>query len=159
MQNIFRNNKKKNFWHLCLAGLLTLGFTGCGSPATSTVPINASDADLVAIRQAASEYIDGWYAGDVERMERSLYDQLSKRWINSDQVETTTKWEMLDMTKAGGGKDYAGEKKTMVTVLDVYGNVAMVKTVSPEYVDYLQMGKVNGKWIIINVLWTEKKPE
>jgi len=24
MQNIFRNNKKKNFWHLCLAGLLAL---------------------------------------------------------------------------------------------------------------------------------------
>jgi hypothetical protein len=159
MRNIFRNNKKINFWHLGLAGLLALALTSCGLSATSTVPINASDADLVAIRQAASDYIDGWYAGDVERMERSLYDRLSKRWINSERVDTTTKWEMLDLTKAGGGKDYAGEKKTVVTILDVYGNIAMVKTVSPEYVDYLQMGKVNGKWIIINVLWAEKKPE
>jgi hypothetical protein len=46
-----------------------------------------------------------------------------------------------------------------VTILDVYDNVAMVKTMSAEYVDYLQMGKVNGKWIIINVLWTEREPE
>jgi hypothetical protein len=159
MQNIFRNYKKTNFWHLCLAVLLALALTGCGLLSTPTVPSNASEADLAAIRQTASDYIDGWYTGDVERMERSLYDQLSKRWVTSDQVDTTTKWQMLDMTKAGGGKNYAGDKKTEVTIMDVYGNVAMVKTVSPEYIDYLQMGKVNGKWIIINVLWAEKKPK
>lgn len=30
--------------------------------ATPTVPINASEADLVAIWQTASDYIDGWYS-------------------------------------------------------------------------------------------------
>lgn len=160
MKIIFCNNKKTKFWHLCLAGLLALVLTGCSLSANPpTAPLNASEADLAAIRQTASDYIDGWYAGDVERMERSLYDLLSKRWITSDRVDTTTKWQMLGMTEAGGGKNYAGDKKTTVTIVDVYGDIAMVKTVSPEYVDYLQMGKVDGKWIIINVLWAEKKLE
>jgi hypothetical protein len=139
--------------------LLALLLSGCGPTAAPTAPLNASEADLAAIRQTASDYIDGWYTGDAERMERSLYDFLSKRWIVDDRVDTTTKWEMVDMTKGGGGKDYPGNKKSMVTILDVYDNIAMVKCDSPEYIDYLQIGKVNGKWIIINVLWAEKKSE
>ena len=149
--------KKMNF--RCLAVLLALLLAGCGRAAVPITPLNVSEADLAAIQQTASDYIDGWYTGDAERMERSLYDFLSKRWITSNRVDTTTKWEMVDMTKAGGGKNYDGDKKTTVTILDVYGNIAMVKCVSPEYIDYLQMGKVNGKWRIINVLWAEKEPE
>jgi hypothetical protein len=156
---ISRQSKKVKFRCLCLAVLLPLLLSGCGSMAAPTAPLNASEADLAAIRQTASDYIDGWYTGDAERMERSLYDFLSKRWIVDDRVDTTTKWEMVDMTKGGGGKDYLGAKKSMVTILDVYENIAVVKCDSPEYIDYLQIGKVNGKWIIINVLWAEKKSE
>jgi hypothetical protein len=147
---------------VCLACLIALAglLAGCGpSAATPAAPVEASEADLQAIRQTASDYIDGWYEGNVERMERSLYDQLAKRWITSDQVDTTTKRQMLDMTEAGGGKNAPGDKKNTVTILEVYGNIAMVKTDSPEYVDYLQMGKVKGKWIIINVLWAMKEAE
>ena len=144
---------------LCLTLLLALLLSSCGSSAAPAASLQASEADLAAIRQTASDYIDGWYTGDAERMERSLDDQLAKRWITSDRVDTTTKWEMVDMTTAGGGKNYAGDKTSAVTILDVYDNIALVKTTSPEYVDYLQIGKVNGKWIIINVLWAEKEPE
>ncbi len=156
---ISHQDKGMKFKCLCLILLLALLLAGCGPSTAPAVPLKASEADLAAIRQTASDYIDGWYTGDAERMERSLYDQLAKRWIIDDRVDTTTKWEMIDMTKAGGGKTYTGDKTSTVTILDVYGNVAIVKTVSPEYIDYLQMGKVNGKWIIINVLWAEKKSE
>jgi hypothetical protein len=158
-QIIKQQGSKMNSRFLCLVMLLALLLAGCGKQTGTAAPLNASDSDLEAIRQTASDYIDGWYTGDVARMDRSLYDQLSKRWISYDQVETTTKSEMLEMTKTGGGKNYAGDKKSTVTILDVYGNIAMVKTVSAEYIDYIQMGKVNGKWIIINVLWTNKNSE
>ncbi len=158
-QIISRQGKKMNFKCLYLMVLLALLLAGCGPSAAPAASPKASEADLTAIRQTASDYIDGWYTGDAERMERSLYDQLAKRWITSDRVDTTTKWEMVDMTNAGGGKNFVGDKTSTVTILDVYDNIALVKTISAEYIDYLQMGKVNGKWIIINVLWTEKKSE
>jgi hypothetical protein len=156
---ISRLGNKMDLRNLCLAMLLAVLLGGCSQSALPAVPLHASEDDLAAIRQTASDYIDGWYTGDAERMERSLYDFLSKRWIANDRVDTTTKWEMVDMTKGGGGKDYPGDKKSTVIILDVYGDIATVKCDSPEYVDYLQMGKVNGKWIIINVLWAEKKSE
>jgi hypothetical protein len=138
--------------------ILIVLLAGCSaSTNVPPTPFHASVEDLEAIRQTASDYIDGWYEGNAERMERSLYDLLTKRWITSNRVDTTTKWEMIDMTKAGGGKNVPGEKKNTITILDVYGNIAMVKTDSAEYVDYLQLGKVDGKWIIINVLWAEKE--
>lgn len=156
-QMIGRQGKKINFQ--CLAVLVAWLLAGCGQSAAPAAPLNASEADLAAIRQTASDYIDGWYTGDAERMERSLYDFLTKRWIIDDRVDSTTKWQMVDMTKGGGGKNYAGDKKTAVTILDVYDNIAIVKCDSPEYIDYLQVGKVNGKWIIINVLWAPKEPD
>jgi Putative lumazine-binding len=156
---IRRQGEKMNFKFLYLTVLLAGLLAACGPAAAPATPFKISETDLAAIRQTASDYIDGWYTGNAERMERSLYDQLAKRWITSDQVDTTTKWQMIDMTKAGGGKNYAGDKTSTVTILDVYDNIAMVKTISAEYVDYVQMGKVNGKWIIINVLWAERKAE
>lgn len=156
---ISRQSKTLKFRSVCLTMLLALLLAACSPLAAPATPFDASNADLAAIQQTASDYIDGWYTGDAERMERSLYDFLSKRWIVDDRVDTTTKWEMVDMTKGGGGKDYPGEKKSTVTILDVYENIAVVKCDSPEYIDYLQIGRVNGKWIIINVLWAEKKSE
>ena len=156
---IKHQNSKIKLTFLSLVTYRALLLAGCGPAATPATSIKASEADLAAIRQTASDYIDGWYTGNPERMERSLYDSLTKRWIDHDQVDTTTKWEMVDMTKGGGGKNYTGDKKSTVTIMDVYDNIAMVKCVSPGYVDYLQVGKVKGKWIIINVLWAYRKSE
>ncbi len=40
-----------------------------------------------------------------------------------------------------------------MTILDVFENAAMVRVTGPEWVDYLQMAKWNGRWVIVNVLW------
>src|SRR3712207_8578393 len=47
---------------------------------------------------------------------------------------------------------------TLFRSLDVYGNAATVKAVASDWIDYLHLGKVNGWWVIVNVLW-EMKPE
>jgi hypothetical protein len=38
-----------------------------------------SPADAAAIKQTALDYIEGWYEGNAERMERSLHPELAKR--------------------------------------------------------------------------------
>ncbi len=46
-----------------------------------------------------------------------------------------------------------------VTILDVFGGAAMVKLEMLGWIDYMHIAKMNGKWVIVNVLWetnTEK---
>ncbi len=136
--------------------LSSCGASRSGSPSTRG---GASDKDLADIRQAALDYVEGWYEGNVERMDRALHEELVKRRIAGNLVATLDKGTMVGYTRSGGGTRYTGEKKNTVTILDVYNDVATVKADSAEYIDYLHVGKVDGRWVIINVLWTAKAKE
>jgi len=125
----------------------------------STVQFNTTDADLAAIRQTALDYIEGWYEGNAERMERSLHPDLVKRTIQNNQLEMLSAEEMITYTRQGAGKAFTGQKKNTVTILDVYNDIAMVKVESAQFIDYLHIGKVSGRWMIINVLWTFHRQE
>jgi len=45
-----------------------------------------------------------------------------------------------------------------VTILDRFENAASVKVIASDWIDYLHLAKVDGRWVIINVLW-ELKPK
>lgn len=50
----------------------------------AVLPAHAqTDADRAAIRQAALDYIEGWYAGDAERMTRAVHPELAKRIVQT----------------------------------------------------------------------------
>ena len=40
----------------------------------------------------------------------------------------------------------------------MFGNAAVAKVVMADWIDYLQLVRVDGRWLIVNVLW-ERKPE
>jgi len=126
---------------------------------TVTGQFSASNEDSKAIQQAALDYVEGWYVGDAGRMERSLHPDLVKRTIRANQVNTLSAEKMVNYTRQGGGKAFTGKKKNTVTILDVYHDIATVKAKSAEYIDYLHIGKVNARWVIINVLWTERQSD
>lgn len=121
-------------------------------------------ADSAAIRQTALDYIQGWYEGNAERMERALHPQLAKRIVRSDpssgksQLNHMGAAELIEGTRAGyGTRTPADKRQSDVTILDIYENAASVKIVASDWIDYLQLAKVDGRWLIINVLW-ELKP-
>ena len=123
-----------------------------------------TEADRAAIKQTALDYIEGWYDGDAERMERALHPELAKRIVRSspqgqsrlDQMGAMT---LVTYTRRGGGKQTPKEKQQKdVTILDVFENAASAKIVASEWVDYLQLARWNGRWVIVNVLW-ELKPQ
>ncbi len=41
--------------------------------------------------------------------------------------------------------------------MDRYEEIAAVKAVANEYVDYLQLAKHEGQWLIVNALWTDNR--
>lgn len=130
--------------------------------AQSTPQSAPSDAEL--IKQAALDYIEGWYEGNAERMERALHPELAKRIVRTDpksgrsglgQMGAMT---LVNSTRTGGGKTTPKEKQQKdVTVLDVFGSAASAKIVASDWIDYLHLAKWNGRWVIVNVLW-EMKP-
>jgi hypothetical protein len=142
-----------------LFAILTVGAWSAGAQTTGV-----SDADKAAIRQTALDYIEGWYEGDAERMERALHPDLAKRIVRAS---PDGKYNRLDQMSAmglvqgvkRGGKQTPKEKQLKeVTILDVFENSASVKIVASDWIDYLHIARFNGRWVIVNVLW-ELKPE
>ena len=117
-------------------------------------------ADSAAIRHTALDYIEGWYAGDGARMERSLHPELAKRNVSTDRASGRSRLTpmgaltLINSTKAGGGTETPqAERRTAVYILDIYEKAASVKVDAGGWVDYMHMAKWYGQWRIINVLW------
>jgi hypothetical protein len=120
-------------------------------------------ADSTGIRQAALDYIEGWYEGNAERMERALHPDLAKRIINQDQRGRSVLGHQSAMTlvlstRRGGGRETPpAQQRKDVRILDIFGNTSSVRVDAGSWIDYLHIAKWNGRWVIINVLW-ENRP-
>jgi hypothetical protein len=144
------------FATLTLAGLLAL------------TPLSTSNgqsaADSAAIRATALDYIQGWYAGDAARMERALHPELAKRIVQTDtlgrqRLENQSAMTLVQGTRNGFGKDTPqADRRDDVRILDIYRNAASARIDASYWVDYLQLAKWRGRWVIVNVLW-ELKPK
>jgi len=147
----------RNFW-LILFALVVLCSVDVRGQATST-----PEADKTAIKQAALDYIEGWYTGDAERMERALHPELAKRIVFTNaqgrsRLDQMSAMSLVQGTRRGGGKQTPADKQQKdVTILDVFENAASAKVVASEWIDYLHLARYNGRWVIVNVLW-ELKP-
>ena len=123
-----------------------------------------NEAEKAAIKNAALDYLEGWYDGDAMRMERALHPEFfTKRGIlvnpNTGQMATPhlNAEMMIGFVKQGGGKSFPREKlKNEVIILDIYKNTASVKAISAQYMDYIHLAKFDGKWMIVNILWELK---
>jgi hypothetical protein len=122
-------------------------------------------ADSAAIKQAALHYVEGWYEGNAERMERAVHPELAKRIVRTDQnsgrsrLEQMSAMSLVQGVKRGGGKSTPVEQQQKdVFILDIYENTASAKAIMSGWIDYLHLAKWNGEWRIVNVLW-ELKPQ
>ena len=122
-------------------------------------------ADSSGIRQAALDYIEGWYEGNGERMERALHPELAKRIVNTNprngrsMLGQQGAMTLVNSTKSGGGRETpAAQQRKDVRILDIFGSTASVRIDAATWVDYLHVAKWNGRWVIVNVLW-EMRPQ
>jgi hypothetical protein len=124
-----------------------------------------SPADSAAIRATALDYVEGWYQGSAARMTRALHPELVKRIVVSD--TTTGKSVLQNMgasalvnsTRHGYGKSTPRERQQKeVTILDLFENAASVRATMADWIDYMHLARVDGRWVIVNVLWERKPP-
>ncbi|MEP6774946.1 MAG: nuclear transport factor 2 family protein [Chloroflexota bacterium] len=125
-----------------------------------TIDFTPAPEDLDAITRVSNDYFEAWYTGDVGRMKRSLHSDLAKRSLRRDpdtgagKLGNTSAQRMEELTRQGEGTSTpVNERSQVVTILDTFENIATVKVVSYEYVEYLHVAKFDTGWLIVNTLW------
>lgn len=117
-------------------------------------------ADSAGIIATARNYIDGWYTNDGPRMESALHTHLAKRLVWDDSLHHSHLVDLTALELVQGTIHHApspGSHRDEVRILDLFGNVAMVRIDADTWVDFLQETRWNGKWVILNVMW-ENRP-
>jgi ketosteroid isomerase-like protein len=112
--------------------------------------------DSELIEQTALDYFQGWFDGDVERMDRALHKNLVKRWPGSDEgaeLTPVTKERMLELTAQHEGKDDVGDGRLEVNIVDVHEDIANLVVRGGVYREYIQMVRTAEGWKIANTLW------
>jgi ketosteroid isomerase-like protein len=108
------------------------------------------------ITQAVHDYFEGWYDGDVARMDRALHPELVKRRPGTDRGATlgiTTKQRMLELTAQGDGREDGADRRLDVEVEDVCEDIASVTVRAAVYYEYLHLVRTPDGWKIANALW------
>lgn len=150
--------------HLAIPFLLVaVAVSAHAQPAKPVKPVKRPppplvDPDAAAIKAAALDYIEGWYEGNPDRMSRAVHPELQKRIVITDggvsRIENMGASKLVANVRAGGGtKTPLDKRKKDVVILDRFQNAASVKVVASDWVDYLHVARVDGRWVIVNVLW------
>lgn len=119
-----------------------------------------AQADRDAIIATALDYFEGWFDGNVARMERALHPELAKRAPSADgALRVTSAKEMIDGTRAGRGKARRpADLDIKVKVDDIYGDIAAATVNSAVYVEYLHLVRTPEGWKIVNTLYVRRQP-
>jgi hypothetical protein len=122
-------------------------------------PVAAATEDD-AVRAAALDYAEGWHTGDEERVARTLHpDMLRQRVVrevlgDAEIVQVMDAAAVIRATREGMGKGIDASLTSLrVAILERHGNMAVARVVSPLYVEYLQMVRWQGRWVVLSVLW------
>ncbi|WP_159439387.1 nuclear transport factor 2 family protein [Tenacibaculum agarivorans] len=129
----------------------------------ATVKVNniASKKDSLEITQKALGYLEALQKLKPELMNEVLNDSLNKITIGYDRFErkqygrATTKKQMISFAKNWNksGSRFPFNPKNQIKILDIYNRIASVKLISDNWVEYLQLIKLDGKWEIMNLIW------
>ena len=138
----------KRFALAAAVSLLLLGFS------TNAQNNGASSDQSSAVSSTVRNYIEGYYTGDAPRMERTLHPHYLKHIIHGDiPMRKKTGSQMLEAVRSEGTAGFPQAERTeQISVLDVSGNIASAKLVTPNWVDYITLSKLNGEWKILSVV-------
>ncbi|HSB53723.1 MAG TPA: nuclear transport factor 2 family protein [Gemmatimonadales bacterium] len=130
----------------------------------STASLHAQTAaDSAGIRAAALDYAEGWFEGNADRMARAVSPELVKRIVvrdtasGKDMIQGMGSTVLVNSTRRGFGKSTPADKQEKdVRIYDIFRGAAIAKVTMTDWIDYLQLARVDGRWVIVNVLWERK---
>jgi len=120
------------------------------------------DKERFAIESVTQEYLQAWYEGNDQLMATVVHPQMAKKIVfdtgnkNGALAYLSVEDLLAQTKKKRAQKVNPQDLIRSITILDIYNNVAIVKAETPNWIDYLHMAKISGKWKIVNILWELK---
>ncbi|MGA9511927.1 MAG: nuclear transport factor 2 family protein [Candidatus Sulfotelmatobacter sp.] len=110
--------------------------------------------DSSAIRATVRNYIEGYYTGDAARLQQTLHPHYLKHVIHGDiPMREQTGTQTSQQVRSQGDSDIPQAERTeQISVLDISGDIASAKLVTPHWVDYMTLSKLDGQWKILSVV-------
>ena len=120
-----------------------------------------SQQDTIAIRQVALDYIESQHHMKPEQFERAAHPRMVKRtfWVNQktqkEYLGETFRDAMILLAETYNqdGDKFPKNPKKEVVILDIFDKTASVKLIADDWIDYMHIVKLNGRWQLVNVLW------
>jgi hypothetical protein len=131
-------------------GVLLLSLLSISAPAQD----NQSAQDVSLISSTVKDYIEAYYTGDARRMEQTLHPHYLKHMIHGTiPMREMTGLQILRIVRTNGSASIPQAERTeQISVLDVAGNIASAKLVTPHWVDYVTLSKTDKGWKILSVV-------
>ncbi|NBB73724.1 MAG: hypothetical protein GVY35_08605 [Bacteroidetes bacterium] len=133
--------------------------------AAPTAVLAQSVADRAAVRQAALDYVEALYEVDTTRVVRSVHPALTKYgyYMRSGAYRggAMTYDELKQLAQRWNRDPQRVDPETAVkevVVFDVLDKTASAKIVAHWGVEYMHLAKVDGRWLIRNILWQSPPP-
>lgn len=123
--------------------------------------------DSLDIKQVALDYIESQHNVKPKQFERAAHPRMVKRtfWTNKKTGKEylretfTDAMVLLAETYNKDGDKFPDNPKKEVVILDIYDKTASVKLIADDWIDYMHIVKLNGKWQLVNVLWQFNESE
>ena len=117
------------------------------------------NSDERAVRATVTDYIEGYYSGNVARLEKSLHPHYLKHTISEYdgnlRMTETTGLQIVQDVRLQPANVPLSERREEITVLDVSGDIASAKLVTSQWVDYITLSRWDGQWKIVSVVLRE----
>ncbi len=128
---------------------------------------SVEEAERAAVRAAVLDYVEGIYHVQPERIERSVHPSLAKvgYWLGKDTTAykegRMTFEELVELAGAWNKTGWLNAEEALkkIAVFDLLDQTATAKLSAHWGVDYLHLAKVDGRWMIMNVLWQSHPPD
>jgi len=136
----------------------------------AAVPLRAQGAaptaDRAAVERAVSDYVEGFYQGDTTRLQRSVTPDVYKlgyyrpRNGGGYQSERMPWAEFISYANQvrTSGRLAPATAPRVIQVFDVLDQTASAKLTAYWGTDYLLLAKIDGRWMITQVLWQTPPP-
>lgn len=125
---------------------------------------SATKKDSLEIKKQSLGYLEALQQLKPELMNKVLNDGLNKITIGYDRNKrkqfgrATTRKQMIEFAENWNktGTKFPFNPENQIIILDIYNRIATVKLISDNWVEYLQLIKLEGKWEIMNLIWQYK---